>query len=336
MDIEEFLDKEMQIETKEKLADDAVAIQLADEEKGDIDHYSELWSRISRLNYKWDDTLYTQLGKLGVEIRQKLAKLLAAVDSDKKTIRQLIQKASIEIDSNNFESATKLYSEIVDMRNNFPDFFIEDKRQLNTEIVRLYEKLHDRIDSKFVSDFNESVARIDSLTRDSFSNLKQGGVDAAKRLYLEAISSFNSLPKGFMSQKIAMGDKLLELYKYLSVQMEIASLQKILSAQNIDMNTYSASNTKLKELSSLINTKVEGPKPTTVLSSPPVPPVPQKQGFDTTAFSNRIIARKLDRAKENLRAGLYLQAKKDIQSVLTLDPDNAEAKQMAGSIPRGY
>jgi uncharacterized protein HemY len=51
---------------------------------------------------------------------------------------------------------------------------------------------------------------------------------------------------------------------------------------------------------------------------------------------NRLVSRKLERAKINLERGLYLEAKKNIDSILKVDPNNTEAKQLLNTVPSGY
>ena len=65
-----------------------------------------------------------------------------------------------------YDAATELYSEIGDMRSKIPEFMLEEKKELNSEIFSLYEKLHSNIDVKFIKDFKASLLEVDNLIND--------------------------------------------------------------------------------------------------------------------------------------------------------------------------
>ena len=49
-----------------------------------------------------------------------------------------------------------------------------------------------------------------------------------------------------------------------------------------------------------------------------------------------LVGRKLDRAKINMKKGLFLEAKKNVDAILKVDPDNEEANEILNSIPAEY
>ena len=117
MDVDEFLDKEIQAEKKEDTEEKPVAIEVTKEDKDTIKHYFELWSKISEEKFKWDSVLYAELNKSAEKVREKLDNLLPMVKREKDIIKQLIGKAFNDLERGKYESATRLYSEISDMRN---------------------------------------------------------------------------------------------------------------------------------------------------------------------------------------------------------------------------
>ena len=104
-------------------------------------------------------------------------------DKSPSLIKRLIGKALNELKNNNYENATKLYSEITDMLNNFPEFFLEEKKALNREIFHIHEKLKDNIDSKFIEDTRRSIIKVDVLIREAFSKFKVGNIEDSKKIY---------------------------------------------------------------------------------------------------------------------------------------------------------
>ncbi|MCH8329611.1 MAG: hypothetical protein IIB81_04435, partial [Nanoarchaeota archaeon] len=322
MDIDEFLDKEIQAEKKEDTEEKPVAIEVTKEEKDTIKHYFELWSKISEEKFKWDKELYTELDKSAKKVRERLDKLLPTIGREKDIIKQLIGKALKELEIGKYESATRLYSEISDMRNSLPDFLLEEKKELNKEIFQLYEKLHDQIDSKFINDFKDSIARVHNLVRNSFDSFGNGDIEKAKNLYEKALDIYNNLPNGFLSQKIEISNQLIRLYKDLSLQIQIKSLQKQLSKK--PYLNYKGDD-ELGELEEVIKERnlerakisEKYAKVSSLFATSPE----EMHILKNRTLLQGLIARKLNRAKVNLKRGLYLEAKKNIDAVLKINPE---------------
>jgi tetratricopeptide (TPR) repeat protein len=340
MDIDDFLDKEVQEEKKE--GDEDVSSQVTEDqveepavegtapevseaaaasgETGAVKNYFQLWGKVSEAKFKWDSKLYEEVEKEGNKVKEEIAKSLLTAGRDKKEIKRLIGKAITELENENYEAATNLYSEISDMRNNFPDFLLEEKKDLNKEIFLLYEQLHDKIDVKFINDFKVSIVNVSNFVKDSLSSLRSGDTEKAKVLYEHALKAYKSLPNGLLQEKMELGRGLLKLYKDLSIQAQIKDLQHQLSREASGRYSHTDSENKLMHLG---NVKQRYPGREFNDKGPSV--------HNPTLMSN-LISRKLDRARINLKRGLYPEAKKNIDSILRVDPNNAEAKQMLSSI----
>jgi|TARA_Y100000310_G_scaffold264603_1_gene275272 hypothetical protein len=332
MDIDKFLD--IETETKKEEIERGAVSEEAKKEKiggepieetkeGDaIKRYSELWKKVSESKLKWDYSIYSELNKAENRAKESLDKSMLNIEREKNTIKKLIRKTLGELRNKNYEAATRSYSELTDMRDKFPGFFLEEKKRLNKEIFEVYQKLHDQIDSKFIRDFKDSLEKINNLIRDAFSNMAID-IDKAKNLYEKALDLYKDLPNGFMSQKLELGKQLLTLYKDLSIQTQIKTLQKQLSKG--EGYKYVSGDERLKRLSEVIKRRhIERP-PT--LQGPVRP--------SKTLFP-RLIERKLERAKINLQKGLYLEAKKNVEAILKADSENVDAKELLNKIPAEY
>lgn len=331
MDIDDFLDKELQVEKKEVEEEDT-PILIPKEEKDIIKHYFEIWNKISETKFKWDFNLYSELNRVEKKVKEELGRLLPEIERKKSVIKRLIGKAINELDNKKYESATRLYSEISDIRNSFPDFFLEEKKEINIEIFRLYEKLHDQIDSKFINDFKESIAKVDEFINDSLSSLEKGNTEEAKGSYEKAFKSYKELPNGFLTQKIELGNGLLVLYRDLSIHLQIKDLQEQLAKKSRTSYRYRKS-TNLRLLSEIIKRETSPKKISPLLN---LKTISAETPLEDKTLLSRLVSRKLERAKINLEKGLYLEAKKNIDSILKVDPNNTEAKQLLTSVPSGY
>ncbi len=335
MDVDEFLDKELQV--KKEVKED-VPIETAKGEKDDIKRYFELWEKISEMKFKWSNELYDEVNKARDKAKQKLSRLLPDVGRDKNTIRHLIGKTRNELQNKNFEAATRSYSEISKLRDSFPDFLLEEKKEINKEIFRLYEELRDKIDLKFIDDFKESIAKADNLAKNSFSNLRMGKVEEAKNSYEEALKAYKDLPNGFLDRKMELGNKLLELYKELSISTQIKDLERQLGKE-LARGYKHVSQDNLKRLSEIAKNahskqsfvgREKVKERSSVLED--LRAMSGGKHSMNKILLSKLIERKLDRAKTSLRRGLYSEAKKNIDAVLKVDPGNIEAKKLLGSL----
>ncbi|MEK6869745.1 MAG: hypothetical protein AABX74_05915, partial [Nanoarchaeota archaeon] len=299
MDIDEFLDKEMQAEkageAKEKAAEKAVEKpeieEVSNEKKDSVKRFLDLWNKISEAKFKWDEKLYKEINDAGESVKKELESITLAVGRQKKAIKRLIGKALNEIENKNYDAAAKLYSEISDMRDKIPEFMLEEKKDLNNEIFVLYEKLHNNIDAKFIKDFKASLLEVDSFINDSGSAMGTGDIEKAKLLYEKALESYRALPNGFLQKKVELGSKLFGLYKELSIRTQIYGLQEQLGIGNFSY----ANADRLKKLSEMVRGR-EGDYGKGSIDGTAI----NEQHVPSKALLNSLIARKLERARINL------------------------------------
>ena len=341
MDIDEFLEREIQAKKKEgtgkkedlaeKHAATATLKEDISKESGDIKHFFELWNKVSEAKFKWDNSLYTDINKAAENVNAQLTNVLEAMGREKSAIKRLIGKALTEIENKSYENATKLYAEISDMRNNFPEFLLEEKKELNREIFLLYEKLHDGIDLKFIENFKASITKITGLIKDSVSSFDSGDMEKAKALYEKALEEYKNLPNGFLQQKMELGIGLIRLYKDLSIQTQIKELQQQLSTTNVGYS-YLGNDNKIRQLAEIIKNKNKASESDYFSQSQTDISFKEEPVSDKTLLP-QLIARKLERARINMEKELYPEAKRNIDAVLRVDPDNIDARQLLRRIP---
>ncbi|MBW2976955.1 hypothetical protein KY347_05920 [Candidatus Woesearchaeota archaeon] len=258
MDIDEFLDREIGAE-KEDISDteEVVAVKAIREGEKIVNRYFELWGKVSEAKLEWNDKLYAELNNAANMAKTALGSLVPTTEKEKNIISRLLNKALDDLENRKYDSATKLYSEISDMRNNIPEFLLEQRRDINKEIFHLYEKLHDRIDSKFINDFKGWIGKVEMLINSSFSNLQTGRIEDAIRYYENALGIYKSLPNGFLAKKLELGNVLLLLYKELSIEMQIRKLQQHRARKSSAALQPEAVNDSLKALEEKIKKRIK-------------------------------------------------------------------------------
>src|SRR3989338_2076810 len=333
MDIDEFLDKELQSENKEEVKEKAaeraaekpVMEEVSNEKKDSVKRFLDLWGKLSEAKFKWDEKVYKEINDSGENVKKELEGITLAVGRQKKAIKRLIGKALSEIENKNYDAAAKIYSEISDMRDKIPEFMLEEKKDLNSEIFVLYEKLHNNIDAKFIKDFKASLLEVDNFINDSGSAMGTGDIEKAKVMYDKALESYRALPNGFLQKKVELGSRLLGLYKELSIRTQIYELQ-----EQLGTGSFSYANAdRLRKLSEMVRGRegIHGKSSAGAVSISEQAHVPNK------TLLNSLIARKLERAKINLEKEIYEDARKNLDAVLKVDPRNSEARDLLSKIP---
>ena len=286
--------------------------------------YYGLWAKLIG-NLLWDKDIYTDLVKIGGEMREALNEVYSEANKKKALAQDLLDKSKESIARGNHQAALNLYSELTDLHNEMPAFLYEEKRKMHNEILRLYMELKEKIDSIFLNNFNASLSRIKRMVNDTKSGLKNADSDNAKNIYLDIVKIYNNLPAGFLSEKISVAGDILELYKEISITLEIKELEGQLGIERIQKMQSAAEKfykesfqmQKLKEIS--LQRKVGLAKSTKK---------PLEKAGKGVELKNLLIKRRMDMAKLKIGKGLYDDTRKDIESILRLDPDNAEAKNM--------
>ena len=325
MDIDEFLNKELQSEEGQEVKEKKPEVEeVSSANKGNVKRFLELWGKISEAKFKWDEKIYKEVNDAGESVKKELESITLTVGRQKKAIKRLIGKALNEIENKNYDTAAKLYSEISDMRDKIPEFMLEEKKELNNEIFVLYEKLHNSIDAKFVNDFKASLLEVDELINDSSSAMSSGDIEKSKVLYEKVLESYKFLPNGFLQKKIELGSKLLGLYKELSIRTQIYELQ-----EQLGIGSFSYANAdRLRKLSEMVRGR-EGIHGKGLIDGAAI----NEQHVPSKTLLNSLIARKIERARINLEKELYEDARKNIDAVLKVDPRNPEAKDLLSKIP---
>ncbi|MBI2651472.1 hypothetical protein HYX01_03305 [Candidatus Woesearchaeota archaeon] len=328
MDVDEFLDREVQVKKKVEVEKKPIIVE-AEEQKTAVKHYFELWNKISKSRFQWDAAAYEEISKVAERVKEDLAKTIPEVKRRRAIIKQLIGKTLILLGKKDYAAATKLYSEICEIRDSLPDFFLEERKELNTEIFMLYEKLHEDIDSKFIADFKDSISKVRSHIQDAASHLDSKNMEDAKNFYERAIDAYTSMSEGFLQEKIELGAQLAELYKDISISMQIQSLQQKLDNNKILSHSPPKAEDKLRYLSGIASrsNKIDAEKGAQGS---------QLHSIQSKNLLSKLIARKLDRAKAHLQKNMYADARRNIESVLRVEPENEEARQLLKSLPVGY
>ena len=395
MDIDEFLDREISLREIDKKIDiESEGLKLEypkakDEikeyakendyltkikqalEKNDFNAaeklYYELWTRLSG-NIEWDQDIHDNLIKISNEIKNALNEVYSKANKKGAFAQNLLKKTKENIMQGNYQAALIQHSELTDIYNEIPDFLFEEKRKMHNEILNLYMGLKEKINFVFLNKFNASLSQIKQMMDSASLSLKNMDLDNAKNIYLDIIKVYTDLPAGFLFSKIGIGKDILELYKELSISLEIKFLEGLLSKEKFEIKPFGNKEIeRLRKMTNVFDKPAQAEKhiekPQLFGQAPQMKTkislhdkeikrlremsLQRKGGFKRPRASamerlssitktskthpelkNLLIKRRLQRAKLEMDKGFYNEAKKDLESVLRLDTDNTEAKDL--------
>jgi hypothetical protein len=247
MDIDKFLDEEATFIEKEPV-EKAPPMKEAEKyeelfeeinswiKKNDLEQaekvYYKLWLKIAKGKFTWQPELYDNLVKINERLRYLLNTLYSETREKINIIRDLITRIRKDLKEKRNESALSAYSEIIDIYNEIPSQFSVEKRQLYlNEILPLYRELRYDVDGIVSKNFNTKVYQINNLIRSTRVELQKKNVQAAVKFYKNCLDCYNALPSGFFLRKIELGNRILELYKELTIILQIEDLKSRLRPQ---------------------------------------------------------------------------------------------------------
>src|SRR3989344_5421586 len=241
MDIDEFLDREL---ADLGLGDRRDKIK-ASKEEGDIlsvsdkirpelgkggleqaeQEYMQLWGMLVQQKLKWNKELYDQLNSLTRQFSSSWGQSLDEVKRKANHIYSLISRAGGALKEGKKALPMKLYAEMQETNDSIPAVFFEEKKAIQEQIILFYRELVNATD-------NELSKRISNITNQIFSmivsidnSLRAGNIEEASSAYMKCTDLFSQIPEGFLKARSSIGMRRLDIYRILSIQGEISSLQ---------------------------------------------------------------------------------------------------------------
>lgn len=314
MDIDEFLDREtrnihtkpktenkfreteqslQEVEAEQPVQETEQPIQETAQEIEDISKkpgksaisraeiiYHKIWSKLVN-NAAWNREIYDNLLKVGTQIKNAMSVDYSEAIKKKNLIESLIQKARGHLAQRDYQLALDQYSELIDIHQEIPPFLINEKRILHKEILNLYVELKDKMDSDLMNTFEASTTKIKQMIGNARILIKKADFESAKSIYLDIVDTFTNLPPTFLSQKVDLGSKILELYKEVGISLEIKRLEsqlpmEIKQSMKLQQSIEKQPLFKNQERQ-LLSSFEQPPKPIT--SQKPLPPIEKQPLF---------------------------------------------------------
>ncbi|MBI2657054.1 hypothetical protein HYX03_04905 [Candidatus Woesearchaeota archaeon] len=327
MDIDEFLDRELSDLGLQTDKAEKEAIELpefsgqagqsslfdnirANLSKGSLEQaeqaYVQLWHILLEQKLKWNKELYEQLSALSRQFSGALINAYNDVKRKSEQINELISRAKSFLREGKKEMPFRIYSQIGEINESMPNVFFEEKKIVQERIMDFYKELRNTTDNELVKRVSALIVEITQLIDKINSSISRNDITNAIVNYNKCSELYNQVPEGFLRHKNSLGMRLLDIYKSLSIYMEISNLQRQLSQKPQQAQQFQA------------------------LEPPPSPfaQSPQMDAHEKLMEANA----KKERAKRNIEKGFYNEASKDIGEALSIEPNDAEARAILAKI----
>ncbi|MBI2142928.1 hypothetical protein HYU20_01120, partial [Candidatus Woesearchaeota archaeon] len=191
-------------------------------------HASE--GRFDQASYAYSK-LYEQ-ARFAIEELNRLYDQITTLQSIKATkdYKDLLGKAYELMQEGKVEEAKDLYEKLNFANQNLAKEFIEKKRQMEDDLVKLNKDLAKNVDQLNLEKLKRTRERITALLNVGNKLLRKGEFDTAESYYLAIKREYVTLPSGFIEEKKEMQEKVLAFYSALAKQREKAIRQKFDSA----------------------------------------------------------------------------------------------------------
>jgi len=367
MDIDEFLDREyLELalsKTPEKPVQTAGAItsenlnELLERIKSNIasgnfdeadSSYKKLWRLFAQHELKWNEDTYNKLSDL---IRQTLSRLNQAYSELKRKsgqIYELISRARSLLKEGKKHLALTSYNDAQAAVNSIPNVFFEEKKIVQDQLVDLYKDLKNATDNEILKSVITLVSQITQLIDKIRSYIGYNDIVNAIAAYKKCVQLLNQIPDGFLMIRNSTAMRILDIYKTLSIETEVTSLQKRLGHQ-IPNTTFAAKPQPFKEKDVVVKPMLLPPLKQAASSSNSNlrKSSAQKQVSHPAALhkiahtpiikkelseKRMLLHKNKERARKNIEKGFYNQAWKELDEVLHIEPSDAEAKALRAKI----
>ncbi len=191
---------------------------------GKVQEAREAYERLKEKH----DTLPREYAERKLEIDKNLIKLnkdlslaldrLAAsqMAEGTKRIKSLISGARDAVNKADFAKAEEAYYDIKKVFDSLPAGFARDQKQLERQILALFEYLGNKRMQIFTAEIRKKEGEIKAIVRGINEEVKSGRIEKAISLYNEAKKIYDSLPSEFLKEKLAVQEQLMPLYTTLS------------------------------------------------------------------------------------------------------------------------
>jgi hypothetical protein len=200
--------------------------------KGDVINATKIYGRIKKTYDELPDGFLEQklvLQDKIIDLYEELINVrekrdLMDISNKKSEIITMLEEMSQAIREKNTPLAIKMYKRIRELYNTLPSGFLQEKAELQSRILRLYDRLLSDYKTITMNDMERKTEKIEELSREMNEFLEKKEIASARNIYSKMKEVFYSMPEGFLRQKTELQRIMLNLYERLASELDKTSV----------------------------------------------------------------------------------------------------------------
>lgn len=246
-------------------------------------------------------------------------------------IRSFMQQSISSLDRSDVISAENYFIQAQKIYNTLSDEFSELKHDIYVALLRLNSKITSAKKGEVQASFESNRDKINRLLSDAQWNIKQQKYDVALDRYRRANRLFSQLPQGFLEEKMVINSSLVKIKNAIDLLIQISNLNKELVKAGVRVPDVVSTEPEVLEkhvghLTERANKYSSSDKEEVNIDEYNyVPDVKLKE---------RVKESRLGQIKLDLMNGRYDQAKKGMESLYEMFPNDYEIADLYTHLQR--
>jgi hypothetical protein len=191
----------------------------------------EKFSKITKQHVEEKTFIHDELADINDKLTQSINQQFAEMAKNKEMIENIIIKAEVALQQKDIIQAEALYKQVEVLFKAIPEIFTEQRLTLENKLLNISSKLTLEKTKKTIAEFETKKKEIEVLLDQAFNHINVGRLDLAKKVYIQVNKLYESLPHGFIYDKLLLYKKMLKIYKEAELSLEIRALQAEEKAQ---------------------------------------------------------------------------------------------------------
>ncbi len=183
------------------------------------------FSQITRQHIEEKTFIHDELADINEKLTQTMNLQLEEMNKNRLLIENVLAKADVLLQQRDLAQAEALLKQVQEQVKKIPDMFTEQKLTLDNKILNLSSRLILDKTKKTIADFELKKKEMEILLDQSFSHINVGRLDLAKKIYIQVSKLYESLPDGFLYDKLQLYRKMLKVYHETELSIELKALQ---------------------------------------------------------------------------------------------------------------
>jgi len=147
--------------------------------------------------------------------KKELDKAALIKEEELSEINRMLAEAYACLKKGQFERAKEIYAQIKKQYEDLPLRFLEKKKELNTTLTRLSKDLSVNLSKASLKEIEKKSQNIRKLLNMLEHRIEKREILDAIKIYGQIKTTYNSLPEGFLEQKLILQNKIIEIYERL-------------------------------------------------------------------------------------------------------------------------